>query len=97
VFSTLTVLNLALGDWLRTLQPIQRTSVLASIAVPVISYILLSRVQRARTRLLLRLPADASPPPTKAIGAEMIGCRMPSASVKRVASFVTPKPEPLTE
>ena len=37
VFPTLTVLNLALGDWLRPLNPILRTFVLATIAVPIIS------------------------------------------------------------
>ena len=34
VFPTLTVLNLALGDWLGTLSPVLRTFVLATIAVP---------------------------------------------------------------
>jgi hypothetical protein len=37
VFPTLTVLNLALGDWLRTLTPVLPTLVLASIAVPIVS------------------------------------------------------------
>lgn len=36
VFPTLTVLNLALGDWLRTLTPVVRTFVLATIAVPIV-------------------------------------------------------------
>ena len=35
VFPTLTVLNLALGDWLRTLTPVLRTFVLATVAVPI--------------------------------------------------------------
>jgi antibiotic biosynthesis monooxygenase (ABM) superfamily enzyme len=34
VFPTLTVLNLALGDWLSTLSPVLRTFVLATVAVP---------------------------------------------------------------
>ena len=33
VFPTLTVLNLALGDWLKTLSPLLRTFVLATVAV----------------------------------------------------------------
>jgi hypothetical protein len=37
VFPTLTVLILALGDWLRTLTPVLRTFVLATIAVPIVS------------------------------------------------------------
>ena len=36
VFPTLSVLNLALGDWLRTLTPLVRTFVLATIAVPIV-------------------------------------------------------------
>ena len=38
VFPTLTVLNLALGDWLGTLTPVVRTFVLATIAVPIVIY-----------------------------------------------------------
>lgn len=54
VFPTLTVLNLALGDWLRTLNPILRTFVLATIAVPIVIYALMPQLHRLRGRLLTR-------------------------------------------
>jgi antibiotic biosynthesis monooxygenase (ABM) superfamily enzyme len=54
VFPTLTVLNLALGDWLRTLTPVLRTFVLASIAVPIVIYGLMPQLHRLRRRLLTR-------------------------------------------
>ncbi len=38
VFPTLTVLNLLLGHWLHTLGTIQRTFVLATVAVPIVMY-----------------------------------------------------------
>jgi antibiotic biosynthesis monooxygenase (ABM) superfamily enzyme len=52
VFPTLTVLNLALGDWLATLSMVARTFVLATIAVPIVIYGLMPHLQRARARLL---------------------------------------------
>lgn len=52
VFPTLTVLNLALGDWLRTLTPVLRTFVLATIAVPIVIYALMPQVHRLRVRLI---------------------------------------------
>jgi antibiotic biosynthesis monooxygenase (ABM) superfamily enzyme len=52
VFPTLTVLNLALGDWLHTAHPVVRTFVLVTIAVPIISYGLMPRLHKARARLL---------------------------------------------
>jgi len=52
VFPTLTVLNLALGDWLRTLTPVVRTFVLATIAVPIVSYALMPQLHGLRRRLL---------------------------------------------
>jgi antibiotic biosynthesis monooxygenase (ABM) superfamily enzyme len=52
VFPTLTILNLALGDWLRTLSPVVRTFVLATIAVPVVIYGLMPQLHRVRVRLL---------------------------------------------
>jgi antibiotic biosynthesis monooxygenase (ABM) superfamily enzyme len=52
VFPTLTVLNLALGDWLRTLIPVVRTFVLATIAVPIVIYALMPQLHRLRARLL---------------------------------------------
>lgn len=54
VFPTLTVLNLALGDWLRTLSPVVRTFVLATVAVPIVIYGLMPQLHRLRVRLLVR-------------------------------------------
>jgi antibiotic biosynthesis monooxygenase (ABM) superfamily enzyme len=54
VFPTLTVLNLALGDWLRTLTPVLRTFVLATVAVPIVIYGLMPQLHRLRIRLLTR-------------------------------------------
>ncbi len=54
VFPTLTVVNLALGDWLRTLSPVVRTFVLATIAVPIVIYGLMPQLHRLRGRLLAR-------------------------------------------
>jgi antibiotic biosynthesis monooxygenase (ABM) superfamily enzyme len=56
VFPTLTVLNLALSDWLGTLTPVVRTFVLATIAVPIVIYGLMPQLHRIRRRLMsLRL------------------------------------------
>jgi antibiotic biosynthesis monooxygenase (ABM) superfamily enzyme len=52
VFPTLTVLNLALGDWLRDLSPVVRTFVLATVAVPIVIYGLMPQLHRLRVRLL---------------------------------------------
>ena len=52
VFPTLTVINLAFGDWLRTLSPVTRTFVLATIAVPVVIYGLMPHLHRLRVRLV---------------------------------------------
>ena len=54
VFPTLTVLNLLLGDWLRTLQTIPRTFVLATIAVPIVIYGVMPHLHRLRARVLTR-------------------------------------------
>lgn len=54
VFPTLTVLNLALGDWLGTLTPVLRTFVLATIAVPIVIYGLMPQLHKVRGRLLAR-------------------------------------------
>ncbi len=54
VFPTLTILNLALGDWLGTLSPVLRTFVLATIAVPIVIYGLMPQLHRLRGRLLAR-------------------------------------------
>jgi antibiotic biosynthesis monooxygenase (ABM) superfamily enzyme len=52
VFPTLTVLNLALGDWLATMPPVVRTFVLATIAVPIVIYGVMPQLHKARVRLL---------------------------------------------
>jgi antibiotic biosynthesis monooxygenase (ABM) superfamily enzyme len=52
VFPTLTVINLALGDWLKTLSPVLRTFVLATIAVPIVIYGLMPHMHRLRARLM---------------------------------------------
>ncbi len=57
VFPTLTLLNLALGDWLRTLSPVLRTFVLATVAVPVVIYGLMPQLHKVRARLLARAAA----------------------------------------
>ena len=54
VFPTLTVLNLTLGDWLKTLSPVARTFVLATVAVPIVIYGLMPQLHRLRVRLLTR-------------------------------------------
>jgi antibiotic biosynthesis monooxygenase (ABM) superfamily enzyme len=54
VFPTLTVLNLALGDWLRTLAPVTRTFVLATIAVPIVIYGPMPQLHRLRGQLMTR-------------------------------------------
>jgi hypothetical protein len=56
VFPTLTLLNLALGNWLTTLAPVLRTLVLATVAVPIVIYGLMPHLHR------LRAPVDAIRP-----------------------------------
>jgi antibiotic biosynthesis monooxygenase (ABM) superfamily enzyme len=55
VFPTLTVLNLALGDWLRTMTPVLRTFVLVTVAVPIVIYGLMPQLPRLRRRILIRI------------------------------------------
>ena len=52
VFPTLTIINLALGEWLKTLSPVLRTFVLATIAVPIVIYVLMPYLHRVRVRLV---------------------------------------------
>ena len=54
VFPTLTAINLAFGDWLRTMPPVLRTFVLATIAVPIVIYGLMPHLNGLRARLLNR-------------------------------------------
>lgn len=58
VFPTLTLLNLGLGDWLRTLTPVVRTFVLATIAVPIVIYGLMPQLHRLRRRLLTSIASN---------------------------------------
>jgi antibiotic biosynthesis monooxygenase (ABM) superfamily enzyme len=53
VFPTLTAINLTFGDWLRTMSPVLRTFVLATIAVPIVIYGLMPHLHRLRVRLLI--------------------------------------------
>ena len=52
VFPTLTAINLVFGDRLRSLSPVLRTFVLATIAVPVVIYGLMPYLHRLRVHLL---------------------------------------------
>lgn len=54
VFPTLTVINLALGDWLRPMSPVLRTFVLVTIAVPIVIYGLMPQLHKVRATLALR-------------------------------------------
>ena len=60
VFPTLTILNLALGDWLVTLSPVARTFVLATVAVPIVIYGVMPQLHKARGRLLTGGPSQRS-------------------------------------
>lgn len=57
VFPTLTVLNLTVGSLLQDANTVLRTLVMASIAVPIVVYLLLPRLHRVRARLLSRVAA----------------------------------------
>ncbi len=57
VFPTLTVINLSLGDWLRPMNPVLRTFVLATIAVPIVIYGLMPQLHKVRARLVTRFAA----------------------------------------
>jgi antibiotic biosynthesis monooxygenase (ABM) superfamily enzyme len=57
VFPTLTVLNLTIGPWLADLNPVLRTFILATVAVPIVIYGLMPRLHRIRVQLLTRQPA----------------------------------------
>jgi antibiotic biosynthesis monooxygenase (ABM) superfamily enzyme len=52
VFPTLTVINLALADWLGPMSAVLRTFVLATIAVPIVIYGLMPQLHRVRVRVL---------------------------------------------
>lgn len=61
VFPTLTALNLVLGDWLGGLDPVLRTFVLATVAVPIVIYGLMPQLHRLRVRILVAHCADHAP------------------------------------
>lgn len=52
VFPTLTVINLALRDWLAPMSPVLRTFVLATIAVPIVIYGVMPQLHRLRAWVL---------------------------------------------
>jgi antibiotic biosynthesis monooxygenase (ABM) superfamily enzyme len=52
VFPTLTALNLAFGDMLAQLPSVLRTFVLATVAVPIVIYVVMPRLHRIRARVL---------------------------------------------
>jgi antibiotic biosynthesis monooxygenase (ABM) superfamily enzyme len=54
VFPTLTLINLALGGWLRPMNPVLRTFVLATIAVPIVIYGLMPQLHRVRAHMVTR-------------------------------------------
>ena len=60
VFPTLTIINFALGDWLKALPPVLRTFVLATIAVPIVIYGLMPKLHRLRVRLVTRAASHGS-------------------------------------
>ena len=51
VFPTLTIVNLAFGDWLRPMPAVLRTFVLATVAVPIVIYGLMPQLHKVRARL----------------------------------------------
>lgn len=57
VFPTLTVLNLTVGPWLADFDPVLRTFVLATVAVPIVIYGLMPRLHHLRAHLLARRSA----------------------------------------
>ena len=57
VFPTLTVLNLTIGPQLAELNPVLRTFILATVAVPIVIYGLMPRLHRLRVRILSRQAA----------------------------------------
>jgi antibiotic biosynthesis monooxygenase (ABM) superfamily enzyme len=57
VFPTLTVINLTIGPLLEDTNPVLRTFVLATIAVPIVIYVLMPRLHGIRARVLTRRTA----------------------------------------
>jgi antibiotic biosynthesis monooxygenase (ABM) superfamily enzyme len=63
VFPTLTVLNLTIGPWLQDRNPVLRTFVLATVAVPIVIYGLMPQLHRLRVQLVSRRAAWSVPTP----------------------------------
>jgi len=58
VFPTLTVLNLGLSSLLTNVPIVRRTFILATIAVPIVTYTLMPRLHQLRARLVERQSAS---------------------------------------
>jgi antibiotic biosynthesis monooxygenase (ABM) superfamily enzyme len=58
VFPTLTVLNLGLSSLLTNVPIVLRTFILATIAVPIVTYALMPRLHQLRARLVARQSAS---------------------------------------
>lgn len=54
VFPTLTLLNLVLGDLLAPLPIVLRTLILVTIAVPIVIYLAMPQLHRARRAIIAR-------------------------------------------
>lgn len=54
VFPTLTFINVVFADWLRAMSTVLRTFVLATVAVPIVIYVLMPLLQKVRVRVLAR-------------------------------------------
>lgn len=57
VFPTLTVIHLAMGDWLGTLSPLLRIFVLTTVAVPIVIYGMMPPLHKLRLAILRRSAA----------------------------------------
>lgn len=54
VFPTLTLINLTFGSWLGSMPSVLRTFVLATVAVPIVIYLLMPQLHKARVAVKLR-------------------------------------------
>jgi antibiotic biosynthesis monooxygenase (ABM) superfamily enzyme len=54
VFPTLLVLNLSIGEHLKSLPTVLRTLIQVTIAVPIVTYGLMPQLHKVRARLLAR-------------------------------------------
>jgi antibiotic biosynthesis monooxygenase (ABM) superfamily enzyme len=54
VFPTLTVLNLTMGDLLAPLPVVLRTLIVVTVAVPIVIYLAMPQLHRARRALIAR-------------------------------------------